>query len=372
MKYSLLLIVALMIIGSMPAHAGQLPSVTLSLTDEYHHVGDVVPLTVRLNSDGLNLNALDLTLNYSTIGLEVIRVDKALTNFPLWPEEPAWDNSSGRLHLSAGRPNGLVAVGATVATIYVKLQASGLWQFRVTDVSRGFINDGQGTPTVLISQPLDVPVVEFSPFGIQLSSSSHPMPSIWYANSKIEVSWTKSDRLKYSFSFSPDATVVPDVNPDETDGVQQYPDVSNGLWWFSVKSFNSTVGWSAVTRRLFLVDTTAPSNFTIEQLPTSAVGKKTVIAWLATDADSGLASYQLSVDGALVGSISSPLTVKDEWIGKNLTIRAVDGAGNSTATSWRDTRKASVWTFYLFIGVALVFVLLIGVGMMMVRRKRLS
>lgn len=352
---------------ALVAAAPPTPTITFDQPAAVNSVEDIVPITVRLSTDGLNLNALDLTIDYSTIGIEIVRVEKSLANFPLWPSEPSWDNTTGRLQMSAGRPNGVVAISASVATIYVKLHASGLWQLRLTDDSRGLLNDGLGTAILLSAQPLDVRAVEFSLFGIELSSATHPSPTTWYSLATMEVTWRVVPALKYSYSFSTDETVVPDNNPEATSGSENFPGIANGKWWFSIKSFDPDIGWSAVTRRAFLVDTKAPEQFSIIQLPPAQVGKKTVIAWSVVDADSGVISYELSANGKMVGAVTSPLVVRKEWAGKTLTIRAIDGAGNDTSAIWKDTRTA-MWPSYWWWAVLLLIVAA-GSGVVGVRRR---
>ena len=371
----IILSIAAVVATSLPltARAAQPTSViAFSVPDEVMGVDDIVPVTIRLTTDGLNLNALDLTMDYSTVGLEIVRVEKATANFPLWPVEPTWDNTRGQLHMTAGRPNGVVAVGATVATAYVRLRASGLWQWHLLEVSRGFINDGLGTPVAFKLQSLDLSVVELAVNGIELSSSSHPSSTSWYAKTAADVNWTVDPDLEYSFTWSNDPSITPNDVPKSTTGQEHKEDLSDGIWWFTIKSYGADKSWSRITRRAFQTDTTAPEAFTIQRLPANTVGGQMVIAWSADDSGSGIASYQLLVNGKMVGPETSPLRVQNNWAGKTLTIRALDGAGNITSASWHDPRQQLTW-FEILIGV----VIALGVGLASVllfrtRRKRFS
>lgn len=364
LKVSLISLFVLIGIWAVPVHAEeQIPEVFLSIPNAVYHVDETIPVTIKLSTNGLNLNAIDLTLNYSTVGLSVDRVERSLTNFPLWPDEPTWDDTRGTLHMSGGRPNGFISAGATVATVYVKLHASGLWQLRVGSISRGYENDGLGTPTVIQSSPLDMPVVELSLPGIELTSASHPSTTTWYADANVQMSWVTVPGSQYSFAFSSDPATEPDDVPDVTTGTQDYANVGDGAWWFTIKTRGADGIWSPITRRAALVDVTAPDPFVLSLLPSSAVGGQESLGWSTVDGGSGIAQYVLSVGGRQVGAARSPLTIRPEWQGKVITIRAFDEAGNSTSASWREPHRRYPWLEVLLAvgliggaGVASIFV----------------
>lgn len=344
------------------------PAIVISSPDEFIRIDDIVPILIRVDTHGRNLNALDVTLNFSTIGIEVVRIEKNLTNFPLWPDDPAWDNIHGRLHFSAGRPNGFVAAGVTVATVYVHPRVAGLWQLAVADTSRGYLNSGTGQAVVLQGQRLDLQVVDPLLEGERLSSPSHPSASTWYANSKVLLSWPVQSNEQYSFLWSSNPTAVPDDKPIETSGEFQLSGVADGIWWFTLTARGPDGIWGRVTRRAVLVDTTAPLAFTVSQLPSASVHGATVIAWNATDGASGIASTHLIIDGRDLGQVRSPFTVEPKWAGKLLTIRAVDAAGNHASANWRDPRSARTGDWqYIAIGAAL---LLLTGTLVLVHRRR--
>lgn len=351
-----------------PVHAEEhIPEMSLSVPNAVYHVDDVVPVTLRLSTNGLNLNAVDVTLQFSTIGLTVERVERSMTNFPLWPDEPTWDNTRGTLHMSGGRPNGFISAGATVATVYLKLHASGLWQIRLADISRGYANDGLGTPMVIQSTALDMPVVELSLPGIDVRSSTHPSATAWYANSDVTMTWTIAPNTQYSFAFSQNPAIEPDDVPDSTIGTEEYPHVADGTWWFTIKARGADGIWSPVTRRAALVDVTSPDSFVISLLPPNAVGGTESLAWSTVDAGSGVSQYVLQVGGQVVGPVRSPLSLRSDWQGKLLIVRAIDEAGNVTSASWREPHRQYPWLEILVAGVIVGGA---GVASAFVMRKR--
>src|SRR5689334_18280193 len=64
--------------------------------------GETVTVEVRATSAGQTINAVNLHLVYSHIALELVSVQKNQTIWPLWPEEPSWNNQLGQVSLVAG------------------------------------------------------------------------------------------------------------------------------------------------------------------------------------------------------------------------------------------------------------------------------
>ncbi len=350
---------------STAAHAESIPTVSILVPEQQVFVGDLVPVPVTVDSQGILMNVADVTLTFDPAVIEVVRVEQKLTNFPLWPESPTVKN--GQVHFSAGRPNGLIASGATVATLFVRALQTGTATLQIDSASRLYRNDGLGTPITVSASSATMTVFDtLVPHAI-ITSTSHPSPSTWYARRNVVVSWEYDVQRQYSIEWSNDSSAEPDDAPDTVTGVATYEKVTDGIWWFSVKSRGSDGIWGAVARRAVLVDATAPEPFTIAQLPGTSTGGDQVISWVATDATSGIVKAEILVHGRLSGAVTSPLLVQRKWRGKDLTVRVTDGAGLIREATWHAPGTST--NIPVLISTAIV-VIVAGVGVCMYLRRR--
>lgn len=334
--------------------------------------GDVVPVQVTLDSAGQSVNAADIRITYPTTVLEVDRIVREQAIFTLWPEQPSWDNAHGQLKILGGRPNGIISAGGSVATIYFRVQQSGVWHLMVDPVTSAvYLNDGQGIKQVVTSQPAELTAADQLLSGIFLTSTSHPEPDQWYRQSTVLVSWIPAVKTLYSFRFGQDSAVEADTEVDPTTGQQTYSELEDGEYYFSIRSRSETgTDWSSVTQRRFLIDTVAPEPFTIYQPASRTVNEQRLLVWDASDQTSGVDYYLLSIDGQ-AGSqrVSSPATYRPEWRGKRLIITAVDRAGNTRQAVWNQAASGSPLLTKQGIGLGILLLVVIG-GMIAIRWRR--
>lgn len=319
--------------------AAATPTLTPVGLDGIIRIDDVFPVTLKLDSAGMNVNSLAARIRYSTIGLEVVRVEKNTKNFPLWADDPTWNNEQGELYFTAGRPNGLIAAGATVATIYLRARVSGLWQLSIEAESKIMSNSEDGVPGALVGPRLDIPVIDPLVAVEQISSSSHPDPTTWYNRSTVEISWpVKAGRqYRYTLTTDPRRSLESEKVTELTSTA--YTDIADGIWWFVWQPRGADGVWGSVVRRLILVDTTPPEISAITQLPPSSVGGALVINWLASDEASGIKNTNLYVRGRDRGEATSPMVVDQRWAGQLIKIRVADRAGNYREATWHDPRS---------------------------------
>lgn len=367
-----LFLISTVLLWPLSAQAATPVTATWEVPSGFHRVGDIVPVRLQLDSHGQMINAVQMALAFSTVGLEVVKVEPNTAAFPVWAEQPVWDNKLGQVTFVAGRPNGVIAAGATVATVHLRLQASGLWAMTVADTAWAWLNDGVPTPLAIQSVPIELPVVDALVPREELTSSSHPHAERWSTGRDLAVAWTHDSSRQYSFVWSLDAGEEPDEDPDRTTGQERWTATNDGVWWFALKSRGADGLWGTVSRRAFRVDQTPPAAFTIQQLPPSSVGGALVVAWYVVDEGSGISRTYLQIGGRDRGAVTSPLPVRSEWRGKDLTIVVTDQAGNSTRAVWHDPRPSPWWLSEIWlrtVGSALIVVALGGSGWLIYRRR---
>ncbi|MBI2984856.1 MAG: hypothetical protein HYY50_04505 [Candidatus Kerfeldbacteria bacterium] len=374
-RYSSFVVGAGLVIGLWPPLvAAQAPRPEIQLVGPRGLVklGQVFTVEVRLNSQGQSVNAADLFIAYPADSLEVLRVGREQSIFTLWPEEPQWTNPVGTMTLVAGRPGGIYAVDATVATLYFRARQSGHVVFMLDlDRSRVYRHDEAASPLSVGSAPLELDLASDFVTGIPLESTTHPDPRTWSTGQAVEVHWAVAAETEYSYVFDSDMTGVPDDVPESQIGQRSYPALADGVYYFSIKRRTSGGLWTDLTQRRFLLDSTPPTAFSLRLLDPDTVGQQAVLAWQVSDAMSGVEAQLLTVNRQPAGRVASPLRIRPEWQDQTITITAVDGAGNMRVASWLPPRRGPAF-FSVAIWITGLAAIMAAAGWFIVRVARRS
>ncbi len=365
----ILLAAAVMLLFVRPALAAPSPTVKLVGPVGLIRAGDTVSINVRADSGGRTINVVDIHLVYNPLFLQVLRVDQQQSLWPLWPEQPHWDNQTGTLSLVAGRPHGVVAVDATVATVIFKASASGLAGVGIDAQKTGvYVNDGQGTRLAATGTSLELGLADTLVQSIPLRSTTSPSPDAWTATDSVHVRWEAVTGTSYSYTFSSNVSDVPDDTAEVTSGQVDYLSLDDGVHFFTIKNQGADGTWSVLSQYRFLLDRQAPEPFTLVLPPANRTRDRQVVSWLVVDATSGVAQTRLMINQKDLGAVTSPLIVQPSWAGKTLTIVAIDGAGNKQQASWR-VPGVSTFTTYVW-ALVVILVIVIIVVLSVHRRKR--
>lgn len=306
--------------------------------------GDTFSLEVRMNSAGQVVNTADLHLIFSPTYLQVLRVDRQQNVWPLWPELPTWNNQQGSISLIPGRPHGVVAIDAPVATIIFRSLASGFTQIVFDQVKSGvYLNDNQGTRLGATGTPLDLPLADALVSTIALDPMTTPSPDVWTATDSIHIRFFAQPNTDYSYRLSSKIDDQPDETPERDNGRVDYPDLEDGVYFFSLASRQGDGVWSRITQYRFLLDRHPPEPFQLIAPPASQTAGQATLSWSPVDATSGVAQSRLLINGRDRGVVVSPLSVNPSWSGKTLTIVVRDGAGNEQRASWHVPGLRQQW-----------------------------
>lgn len=354
-----ILIILILVFGFVPFARGANGSLYLSPSSGNYTVGNTFSVAVRVNTDGVPINAVQGTLVFSPDKLSVIGISKSGSIFSLWTTEPTYSNSSGTVSFGGGLPNpGFTGASGKIITITFRARISGTGS---VNWSSGAVlaNDGKGT-NILISMgggtyalgptsvaPLPPSVSSGTPAKPDISSSTHPDESKWYSNSTVKFSWSLSrDVTGVSILFNQKPTSNPGPLSDGLFDSKTYENLNDGTWYLHLKLKNSR-GWGPIRHFQIQVDTTPPQPFIVE----IKEGKETetpqpTLIFEAKDDTSGISHYKIRINGS--GSLAtlfgdSVLEITEEVLtgpfkmplrspGKHtVVIEAFDKAGNSTA-----------------------------------------
>lgn len=322
------------------------PKVTWLVPAGTLRAGDTVSVDLHLDSGGQLMNSFNLLVRYSPVHLEPVSIVREQRIWTLWPEEPRWDGASGAISLTAGRPNGLVAIDAPVATVTFRILSGGQTQLALDRAVSGmYLNDGRGTRVDLTAAPAELYLADSLVTTMSLDSATTPAPDVWSPRRDLHIVWPADPSLHYSYALSADSQTLPDDSPDQPVGSVEYPDRPDGVWYWTVKSRTDDGLWSRVSQHRFLLDTQPPRPFTVVTIDPKAIGGRRAVAWNAVDDTSGVVSSTVMIDGRAVGPATSPFLIKPQWSGATLTVIVRDQAGNEQRAGLRisGSRMTPLW-----------------------------
>jgi hypothetical protein len=339
-------------------------------------IGDTIDATVRIDSQGQTVNAAQGTINYPTSILQVVGVDRSNSIFNIWAQEPAVNTSTGEILFLGGSTNSYSGTSLYVLDVTFLVRGRGLatLNFANAGVTAG---DGTGsnilsastpisfmiggvasastttlvsnpfgatsTQTVVVQQPAPAPAqikrsavpTTTVPVAPVLSVGLYPDQTAWYNTiSNFLVQWQLPADVT-------DVATAVDQNPQASSTVSEglfgskiFGAVQEGVWYLHVR-FKNSVGWGPTTNYRVAIDTTPPFPFTatIKEGATTEVSAPTA-QFLTQDQPSGMAFYQVLVDGNIVGTTTdTALTMPSLAFGTHtVVVQAVDYAGNITAS----------------------------------------
>lgn len=245
-------------------------SLYLSQPSKSVNVGDNVSLKVMVNTEGVSINNVESQIIFPTDMLEVVSVSKSSSIFSIWIEDPKFSNSTGSINLNGGIPNpGYVGTSGEVVNIIFRTKKSGTATLNFSDSSVR-ANDGKGTNVLTskgsaqinITPSTNVPSPYLSdiPQKPNATSSTHPNPSEWYANSTVSFEWNTPkgvDLVQAMVNQNPD--FIPSVNYNPSANKKVLTNVKDGIYYFKLRYRNSS-GWGPVFAQKIQIDTVSPEN----------------------------------------------------------------------------------------------------------------
>lgn len=306
-----------------------------------------VPILVS-TSGGESLNAISATISYPSTLLSLVSIAKSPSVITLWAQEPTI--SAGTASLEGIVPNpGYSGSGGRVATLTFRVLAPGTASLSFANASV-LANDGSGTD-ILTSAPTkqitlnaaavapvveedEEPVVETAQTNAPgVTSAEFPAPNSWYARSEGTFSWNVPDGVTAVRTLlDQNKTTVPSILLDGRTSSRSVAGIPEGVNYFHVQ-FKNAAGWGEVAHVRVAVDITPPTLSGLTEIVRDDLTDPRIrMRPTARDTLSGLAGYEVSVDGGAYTSLSETadvVTTAPLAPGEHrLLIRAVDGAGN--------------------------------------------
>jgi len=305
-------------------------------------VGETIIGELRLDTEGENINVVDIEVLFPSEILEIVDVIDGKSILDLWVQKPSFLNSEGKLIVQGGRVGGFSGEGLLLQIIF-KGKTLGRGNISYDQSSKILLHDGRGTPTSGLFSGARYTVIEETSKAILLNSETHPNKERWYSEDSIQISWELLSGKNYSYTLSRDVAENPDNKGEEKLSPLEFRDLSDGLYYFSIKESNERGGWSEVVRYRFLQDKTSPEPFEV------LIGEKEdngnieyFAAFRTTDKTSGVDHYEIRKPGFLSSFFKtgkweiaqSPYPLTEKKLKDIIEVKAVDKAGNERIESF--------------------------------------
>lgn len=336
--------------GCNIAHAAVLQIVSSSSTLS---PGDTTLLQVVLDSEGIAVNNAEAVINFPIEYFEVISVNKTGSAFPLWVEDPAFSNITGKITFNGGVPTpGFAGRSGLVASILVKTKKVGTAEVSFSSAAVR-ANDGFGTDVLRYKQgktftiaqkeaPKNiVPEPQNSVTGptIKISSLTHPDQNQWYKDNNPIFKWVVpqgSDAIQTGVDANNSG--VPRVTYSPVISEKEVKDLADGVWYFKVRA-RSSGAWGPVDTHIVRIDTESPK-LKDTALFFDETDKTLTVQANATDDVSGMDHYKIFINDNLKETVSAKEFIEGKYKIKtvpagenNLRLVAIDRAGNSAEFS---------------------------------------
>ena len=332
--------------------------------------GDKLTLDIKIDSEGVGLNAAQAVIRFPNDILEATGLDKTGSAFSFWLEEPNFSNADGVISFIGGIPYGVTGGSIQVLKVTFTAKGTGSGSLTVSDAAVT-ASDGSGTnilsktvsasfmvvpkkvvPPTPVPAPVEVvpPPVEIVrkpvptgklPVKPALNIQLYPDETRWYnLTSVFNVAWELPlDVTGITTALNNQPNYVP---PKKSEGLfenKAFPSLADGVQYLHVH-FQNNVGWGPAAHYRLAVDTQPPLPFDISVIEGESSDSPTPTLQFGTnDALSGLKEYQIRIgDGELIkvsaadytGIYALPILTPGK---RQVIVKAVDNAENGIEDS---------------------------------------
>lgn len=363
---------------------GRAASMSVYFENNLIEIGKEFSVSLKIDSEGANINAAQATLVYPKDILEIKSVDKSGSVFNFWLEEPQFDNVAGKLSFIGGAPAGYSGKSLQVFIVNFRAKSAGKAVLNLTDGAIASA-DGSGanvlsklrgaellvapkseiealpppslsgaTTTVSGTKPIALPLqilpkpvqitrapvkAREAPAAPKLEVPLYPDPLVWHnIVANFLARWTlPADVSDVATAVSRD----PKFNPARSEGLfdnKFFPALPDGISYLHVR-FKNNAGWGETAHFRMMIDTSPPSGFSVKMEGTSDSVLATdnpspALLFESNDQLSGIDRYVVQVDSEKAietkdARLILPLLKPGEHIVK---ASARDLAGNSIAS----------------------------------------
>jgi hypothetical protein len=327
---------------AVPASA-EAASLYLSPSSGSHAVGSAFTVHIYLSSADRAVNAASGAITFPPDKLEVVSLSKIGSVFGLWIQDPTFSNAAGTIGFEGIVLNpGFQGSKGKLLSVSFRVKSEGAAK---ASFSAGSVlaNDGQGTEvasglsgahfTLVGSSAPEVPQGNSVP-SPRIASSTHPDSDAWYASRDASFAWSVPsgvDAVRLLVGSIPNT--APTVSYTPAIASRTVKNLEDGIWYFHAQ-FRKGGEWGATAHYRVQIDTKEPEHFEIHEIQKTELTDTPRFLFDATDRGSGIARYEVRIDGGQpvewFGSATSTYEATQLSTGSHtLSVRAFDRAGNA-------------------------------------------
>ncbi len=352
------------------AYADHGATLSLSPSAGTFVVGSTFDMTLVLDTNNTDINAVAVFLSFPPDKLQVVSSTAGKSVVSLWSVPPRFNNREGTVELQGVITGGLNASNALITTITFRVKSTSTSIIKIGDASRVLRNDGAGTDYLQHRENSLYTLILPPPAGPFVVSETHPKQDQWYKDPNVSFAWSfpKEEAVDgYSYLINGLPVDIPDNI--SVGGLQSvvYQNIGNGISYFHVKALRGGV-WGGTTHFAVNIDTETPAEFPVEINPSARTDEKQpVVLFGTTDALSGIDFYELKIvpitlgaasessvapDQPLFIEVQSPFILHELAKGKyDVIVRAQDKAGNFRESVQRLTIRETFFGFGSYEGL---------------------
>ena len=348
--------------------------------------GDTFLVEVRINTEGEEINALELGLTFPSNLLEVVDFSKGNSILQLFAEEPKIQQ--GEISFVGGIPKGFNGDGLLGK---INFLAKEIGKAEVSFKEDSKVLYGQGLLASLTFLDGNCEIIKKSEEIPVITSESHPDQNKWYKDTLLQLHWDPKEGAEYSWILSKSPLDEPDEISDKPlpkegiafwMGAMEYDlkGEGDGIYYFSLRQKLLGKDWQKeVSRFRAMIDVTSPEEFKPEIGKASAVFEgKYFLSFATVDKMSGIDYYQvLEADrgGYQFGTkkkaewkiAKSPYLLEDQSLRSVIKVKAIDKAGNERIAEILPPPPKLTWK-----DIIIPLLILIGIGIIwwLIRKRK--
>ncbi len=272
-------------------------SLNISPGSGTYKVGDTFEVSVLLNTQNQEVNAVQMELAFPPDKLQLVSPSTGTSIISIYTTPPKYDNAKGVVQIIGGIPNGVNVPSGLVTKLIFRVKSLGQATIRFTGQSQVLLNDGKGTNALNNSNGATFKLELPAQAGPIVISDSHPDQETWYKNQAVTLQWDLDLPAAngYSYSMSDNPSDEPDDSIDSTDTKITYKKVPDGINYFHIKAMRGGK-FGGVSHYAVKIDSSAPALFPVQISPSDHTFiTSPFVQFSTTDTLSGLDRYEIKV-----------------------------------------------------------------------------
>lgn len=326
-------------------------TLTLLPNDTELEVGDTFDVSVVLDTEDADVNAIEIEIEFPADKLQVVSPNTGRSVIEIWAGQQRFNNKLGLIEMRGGIPGGLNITNGLVTTIQFRVRSSGSAAIQFTSKTAVLANDGLGTDVLIRTPGVILSANPPKPAGPIVTSPTHSEQGRWYANGDVLLEWSIDGGAEaYSYVLNQEPVFQPDSIAEGSHTDISYSNLSSGIHYFHIRALRDGQ-WGGSTHFQIGVDIAPPAEFEVEVIPSARTSsRQPVLKFFTTDAQSGIDHFEIktisltpAVEGAapvdeLFTDAQSPYVMYPLEMGSyDVVIRAYDKARNYREVTQRLT-----------------------------------